>query len=245
MTVAIIAARKGSKRLKNKNIKPFCGVPLVAWSIVQAQCSKLIDRVYLSTDGDEIADVGKAAGAVIINRPEWDDADAACSIRPFRHAIETLRLADTDTVVTLLPPHVLRKPGDLDGAIQLFNNQGYLHVEGLIPQRETILYKIIGSHVAQMEIWNKNKLYGTLCGGFWVSSVREYMLGTIGPDTDKEISTIGGGEHGTTRQYFYPLEAWQDHDTDTIEEFKLAELVCQMNLPNGLDEYREYARGEK
>jgi len=53
MTVAIIAARKGSKRLKNKNIKPFCGVPLVVWSIVQAQCSKLIDRVYLSTDGDE------------------------------------------------------------------------------------------------------------------------------------------------------------------------------------------------
>jgi pseudaminic acid cytidylyltransferase len=57
MNVAIIPARGGSKRLPRKNIRMFCGKPLVAWSIIQALNSYFIDDVYVSTDDQEIAEI--------------------------------------------------------------------------------------------------------------------------------------------------------------------------------------------
>ena len=48
--LAIIPARGGSKGLPNKNIKPLCGKPLIGWSIEQAQASKYIDEIFVSTD---------------------------------------------------------------------------------------------------------------------------------------------------------------------------------------------------
>ncbi len=53
-TAAIIPVRGGSKRLPRKNVKMFCGHPLMAWAITQAKCSKNIDEVYVTTDDDEI-----------------------------------------------------------------------------------------------------------------------------------------------------------------------------------------------
>ena len=55
MKIAVIPARGGSKRIPRKNIKPFCGKPMIAWSIEAAQQSGLFDRVVVSTDDEEIA----------------------------------------------------------------------------------------------------------------------------------------------------------------------------------------------
>ena len=57
--LAIIPARGGSQRLKNKNILPLCGKPLVAYTIESAQKSGLFDKVILSTDSEKIANIGK------------------------------------------------------------------------------------------------------------------------------------------------------------------------------------------
>ena len=54
----------------------------MAWSIIQAKASHSLDWVYLSTDDDEIAEVGEAYGAEIIRRPDWPDADTASGGRP-------------------------------------------------------------------------------------------------------------------------------------------------------------------
>ena len=63
MNLAIIPARGGSKRIPRKNIREFSGKPMIAWSIEAAKASGLFDRIIISTDDAEIADVGKKWGA--------------------------------------------------------------------------------------------------------------------------------------------------------------------------------------
>jgi N-acylneuraminate cytidylyltransferase len=63
MRIAVIPARGGSKRIPRKNIKPFCGQPMIAWSIRAAIQSQCFDRIIVSTDDQEIAEVSKAHGA--------------------------------------------------------------------------------------------------------------------------------------------------------------------------------------
>lgn len=64
-TVAIITARGGSKRIPRKNIREFCGKPILAYSVEAAVASGVFDRVMVSTDDEEIADIGRAWGAEV------------------------------------------------------------------------------------------------------------------------------------------------------------------------------------
>jgi len=65
MNVAVIPARGGSKRIPRKNIKSFCGKPIIAYSIETAITSKLFDKVIVSTDNKEIAETAKEYGAEV------------------------------------------------------------------------------------------------------------------------------------------------------------------------------------
>lgn len=62
-SIAIITARGGSKRIPKKNIKEFCGKPIIAYSIEAAIESKIFDEVMVSTDSEEIADIARRYGA--------------------------------------------------------------------------------------------------------------------------------------------------------------------------------------
>lgn len=64
-TIAIITARGGSKRIPRKNIKEFCGKPILAYSIEAALDSGIFDEVMVSTDDEEIADVARKYGASV------------------------------------------------------------------------------------------------------------------------------------------------------------------------------------
>ena len=65
MNVAVIPARGGSKRIPRKNIKQFCGRPIIAWSIDVAKQSGLFERIIVSTDDKEIAEIAKSYGAEV------------------------------------------------------------------------------------------------------------------------------------------------------------------------------------
>lgn len=90
--VVIIPARGGSKRIPRKNIKPFAGKPMIAWSIEAALASGCFDRVIVSTDDEEIATVAREWGAEVPFRrpPELSD-DHTGTIPVIAHAIEWLR----------------------------------------------------------------------------------------------------------------------------------------------------------
>ncbi len=63
--IAIIPARGGSKRIPKKNIREFCGKPMISWTIKEAKKSKLFDEIIVSTEDQEIADIAKKSGATI------------------------------------------------------------------------------------------------------------------------------------------------------------------------------------
>lgn len=89
MKLAIIPARGGSKRIPRKNIKPFCGKPMIAWSIEAALQSACFDQIIVSTDDAEIAEVARQWGATVpFMRPAELSDDHTGTIPVIRHAIE-------------------------------------------------------------------------------------------------------------------------------------------------------------
>ncbi len=85
--IAIICCRGGSKGIPGKNVKKFCGKPLLGWIIDAAQKSGVFDRILLSTDSQEIAEVGEFYGATI---PE---------LRPAELATDTANQFDTHAYI--------------------------------------------------------------------------------------------------------------------------------------------------
>ena len=91
MKVAVIPARGGSKRIPRKNIKEFCGKPMIAYSVEAALQSGCFDKVIVSTDDMEITEVAKEYGAEVpFMRPEELSNDHAGTIPVIRHAVEWL-----------------------------------------------------------------------------------------------------------------------------------------------------------
>lgn len=92
MKLAVIPARGGSKRIPRKNIREFCGQPIIGYSIVAALRSGVFDRVLVSTDDEEIAGVARQYGAETpFLRPAELASDHAGTLSVVRHAIEALR----------------------------------------------------------------------------------------------------------------------------------------------------------
>lgn len=92
MNVAIIPARGGSKRIPRKNIKEFCGKPLIAYSIETALKSKLFEKIIVSTDDEHIAQIAKNYGAHIpFLRPKELSDDFTGTGAVVAHALQTLK----------------------------------------------------------------------------------------------------------------------------------------------------------
>lgn len=122
--LGLIPARGGSKGLPRKNIKPLLGKPLIAWTIEQALASKYLDRVVVSTDDKEIADISKKYGAEVpFMRPKELAEDNAKGIDVVLHAIDWLKENDKrkqyDLIMLLQSTSPLRTTEDIDKAIEL------------------------------------------------------------------------------------------------------------------------------
>ncbi len=99
MRLAVIPARGGSKRIPRKNIKPFCGKPIIAWSIEAARQSNCFDRIIVSTDDAEIAEVASSCGAEVpFVRPNELSDDHTATAPVIAHAIEWQRRNDRTPV---------------------------------------------------------------------------------------------------------------------------------------------------
>jgi len=120
--LALIPARSGSKRLPGKNIKPIWGKPLIAWTIEEAKKSKYIDRIIVSTDTEEIAEISEKYGAEIpFLRPKELAGDRVTGTKVVLHAIEWMEKHDKtyDILMLLQPTSPLRAALDMHNAIKL------------------------------------------------------------------------------------------------------------------------------
>ena len=92
MNVAIIPARGGSKRIPRKNIREFCGKPMIAWPIEVAKESGLFDHIIVSTDDEIIVEVAKSYGAEVpFMRPAELSDDYATTMEVMAHAVSWIR----------------------------------------------------------------------------------------------------------------------------------------------------------
>ena len=125
--LALIPARGGSKGIKDKNIYPLYGKPLIAYSIDCARNSKYIDDVVVTTDSIKIADVAKKYGASVpFLRPAELASDTSKSIDAIVHAIQWLEKHEEkfDICVLLQPTSPLRTTEEIDEALEKFVESG-------------------------------------------------------------------------------------------------------------------------
>ena len=121
--IAIIPARGGSKRIPEKNIQLFAGLPLLAHSILYAQQNEtLIDEIYVSTDIVEIKKIAIQYGAKVIDRPEHLSGDLEPTITALKHVLESIDCSDVESVVLLQPTNPLRPQDLLKQAFEIYNN---------------------------------------------------------------------------------------------------------------------------
>lgn len=115
--LCVIPARGGSKGLPGKNIRPLCGLPLIAHSILLARRCADVARVVVSTDSPEIASAAREFGAEVpFMRPAELAQDETAMWPVVRHAVQQLADSTFQYVLLLDPTTIGRLPDDITGA---------------------------------------------------------------------------------------------------------------------------------
>lgn len=122
--IAIIPARGGSKGLPNKNIKRFCGIPLISHTIRTAKKSGSVTRLIVSTDSEEIADIARQEGAEVpFMRPDYLATDDALALDTYIYTSDRLMQSEgleIDSFMVLQPTSPLRTKDDIDAAVAIY-----------------------------------------------------------------------------------------------------------------------------
>ena len=229
-TVAVIPARGGSKGLKNKNIYPVAGKPLLAWTILQALASSSIERVFVTTDDQAIAAVATEYGAEVIHRPPELSGDKATSESAIQHAVGIIErdyLIPLDIIVFLQATSPLRKPGDIDRAVEVFQREG---ADSLISVTKA----------DDLTLWDwKSVNFDYHNRGMRQDRPTQFIENGSIYIFKPETLTAFGNRIGESLS-IYEMEFWQTWEIDTLEEIDLIEyylnkknLAAQgVNQPN-------------
>lgn len=224
--VAIIPARGGSKGIPKKNIVDFCGLPLLAWSILQSKASHYIDDVYVSTDDPDIAEAARTYGANVIDRPKEISGDTATSESALIHAAEQIEKDGTRIrfIVFLQATSPLRETKDIDNAINTF-----------IKEKADSLFS--GAEIGDLCIWKKE-------GGEFKSFNSDYKnrkrrqdfgeqyaengsIYVFTPDLLRAHNNRLGKKIAMSRMDF-----WKTFEIDTMHDLELCRSLFQLK---GLD----------
>lgn len=142
-----VAARGGSKGVKNKNIRMLCGVPLIAHTIIQAKKWGRAERIVCSTDSDEIASIARQYGAdVPFMRPPELATDESGKLEVLRHTVKTVEREDGavySIIVDLDVTAPVRKISDIEGALQLFQEKRPKTIFSVVPSRKNPYFNMV------------------------------------------------------------------------------------------------------
>lgn len=124
-TIAIIPARGGSKRIPEKNIQLFGGIPLLVHSIRYAQANaNLIDEIIVSTDDASIKKIALQYGVKVIDRPEELSGDLEPTVTALKHVLQNID-SDIENVILLQPTNPLRSGNLLKEAFEIYKDGNY------------------------------------------------------------------------------------------------------------------------
>ena len=158
--LAIIPARRGSKRLVNKNIKLLLGKPLISYTIEQAKVTKSITRIVVSTEDDDIARIARQSGISVISRPSslaQDDTPMFPVIQFTLNYLGKYEGYKPIWIVLLQPTSPLRTVGDIDSAIEIIKGGQFDSLASVFNGKENGAIYIFN----RFHILEQNTIYGT------------------------------------------------------------------------------------
>jgi len=138
-TIAILPARSGSKRIKNKNTIDFCGKPMIAYALEAANNSQLFDKIHVSTDSDETKNIVESLGyPVDFMRPSELAGNVVGTIPVLQWVLKKYlsRNETYESAFNIMPAAPFLKPSDLIKAYELYlrhNQKHPLHVVSEFP----------------------------------------------------------------------------------------------------------------
>jgi CMP-N,N'-diacetyllegionaminic acid synthase len=216
-TIAVIPARGGSKGIPRKNMISFAGKPLLYWSVRQALDSKLLDRVFVSSDDEEILSAARSWGAEAIHRPVEISGDTASSESALLHALETMN-PQPDTMVFLQATSPLRLPGDIDGAIVTFRAKGTETVFSAADLEDFICWQEDDKGLnCLMEDPRHRKRRQDRTGRTVVENGSIYVI-------DTAALRRTGSRFGDSLA-LHPMKIWQSFEIDTLEQLPFIEML--------------------
>lgn len=143
----VVAARKNSKGLKNKNIKELCGKPLISYAIRQAVKWGKADHIICSTDSREIARIAKQYGAEVpFMRPSGLSGDNVAKMEVIRHALlkcERIYKKVFNIIVDLDVTSPVRKVADLDKCLKLFRKNRPNVIFSVVKSRKNPYFNMV------------------------------------------------------------------------------------------------------
>lgn len=224
--ICIIPARKGSKGLKNKNLKKLRNIPLIAWSILTAKKCKLIDELIVSTDSIEISKIAKKYGAKVpFIRPKKFANDKSSTFSVLKHAINFYKNKNIffDYILLLEPTSPLRDYKDINLCVKkvLKNNvESMVSVADIINQHPSFLYYINKKNILEPYLKNQKKLY------IRRQDIKPlyYLEGSI---YISKISTLLKKKtfyHEKTQAF--KVDKWKSLEIDDIHDFNLAKFYA-------------------
>lgn len=220
--LAIIPARGGSKGVLRKNIRRLGGRPLIGWTIDAAHRSRLLDRVVISTDDEEIAAVAMSLGGdVPFMRPARIAGDDVSGLAPVLHALK--KLTGYDYVVLLQPTSPFRMASDIDNCIERCHAKGAASCVSVVAVDKSPFWMFcIDDDMTMTTLLSPEYLYGkqrqdlphivVLNGAVFVARVSDFL------------------SHKTfffknTVAYEMPRE--RSLDIDSLLDFEIAEFILQ------------------
>lgn len=219
--IGIITARGGSKGLPRKNVLPFCGKPLIAYSIEAARNSSAIDRIIVSTDDQEIAAVSREFGAEVpFMRPAELATDVASSRDVILHALLFLegQGVSVEEFCLLQPTSPLRTAADIDGTFEVFQREKADSVLSVTPYDHPVQWAV-EIQADERLVPREKPLSGRRQDlvEYYRPNGAVYMFRT---DFLKKTETYFG-----TNSYGYCMPPERSVDIDTPLDFVIAETV--------------------
>lgn len=226
--LAIIPARSGSKSLPDKNIRPFRGKPLLVHSIETALSTKLVNRVIVSTDSPDYAEIARKAGAEVpFLRPTQLAGDFSTDLEVFQHLLNWLGHQEAyrpDICLHLRPTYPQRRLGDVESVLKLLIENPSLDSVRSVSPSKAIPFKM----------WFRDE-YGLLSPVCTLEGVAEAYNAprqilpcafeqNASIDAVRTTTILEGSSMTGQRIHGYVMN--ENFDIDSLEDFMAAEDSC-------------------
>ncbi len=225
MNIAIIPARSGSKRIKNKNITKFYGKPLIFYTIKTAIKSKLFDKIIVSTDSKIISKLSKKYGASIpFMRPKHLSNDHASTMNVINHAVKWLSKKNESAkfYCCIYPTTPLLSSTVLKDSFKKIRSMKYDYVLSVMRYSHPI------ERSFKIDKFNKIKTLNDKNLSFKTQNFKSsyFDAGQFYWGTEK--SWIRRKKIFSKSSYAYILPTLSAHDIDTYEDLKINKLLFKL-----------------